>query len=242
MGSDDWRAKQEKWVRFREEGHAQSGYGRWLWRRTSVEAKRLVEAALLERQGLVVDVGTDHLGFFDYLDVKPVRYVAVDPAPQETEKDRSVASLVHGVAEELPFDDGSVRVLCFRSSMDHFQSAPRAMAEARRVLEPGGVLLIVLSNRRSLLRGLRLARDRLRGSPPYDHLQEHMYWYTAESIATLCVTAGFHLREQLGIGFVPIARGGSGRRERWLEAVESVLHNAAPQLGDVLLVTAEAPR
>lgn len=58
--------------------------------------------------------------------------------------------LVRGVAEALPFRDGSFhRVIC-QGSLDHFVSPQDFMREANRVLRPDGRLVIALANYESL--------------------------------------------------------------------------------------------
>ncbi len=45
-------------------------------------------------------------------------------------------------AQALPLRDGSAAVVCIFHSIQHFADPERALAEARRVLAPGGLLLI----------------------------------------------------------------------------------------------------
>ncbi|MDQ3823689.1 MAG: class I SAM-dependent methyltransferase [Actinomycetota bacterium] len=52
------------------------------------------------------------------------------------------ADLRHGVAERLPFDDGSFDAV-WMSLVVHLLDRPRAFAEARRVVHEGGRLIVV---------------------------------------------------------------------------------------------------
>ncbi len=53
------------------------------------------------------------------------------------------AELLHGSAERLPWPEGSFdRVLCI-NALHHFADAPAFIAGARRVLRPGGGLIVV---------------------------------------------------------------------------------------------------
>ncbi len=45
-------------------------------------------------------------------------------------------------AQALPLRDGSVAIVCIFHSIQHFADPKRALAEARRILAPGGLLLI----------------------------------------------------------------------------------------------------
>jgi SAM-dependent methyltransferase len=66
--------------------------------------------------------------------------------------------LVRGIAESLPFRDGSFdRVIC-KSSLDHFVDPHDFMREAARVVKPGGRVIVALTNYESL--SCRLGRLR----------------------------------------------------------------------------------
>lgn len=49
----------------------------------------------------------------------------------------------HAKAEALPFEDATFDLVTSRIAPHHFESIPRFLAEARRVLKPGGTLTIV---------------------------------------------------------------------------------------------------
>lgn len=79
------------------------------------------------------------------------------------------AVLVRGVAEALPFRDGSFdRIIC-QGSLDHFVGPHDFMREAVRVLRPNGRLVIALANYESL--SCRLGR-KLNPQPP----DQRPYW------------------------------------------------------------------
>lgn len=52
------------------------------------------------------------------------------------------ASLFWGDAENLPFDDGVFDLLICNDSFHHYPTPAKALSEFRRVLRPGGLLLI----------------------------------------------------------------------------------------------------
>ena len=79
--------------------------------------------------------------------------------------------LVRGIAESLPFRDGTFDCIVCQGSLDHFVEPQAFMREAARVLCPGGRLVIALSNYESLSCRLgrllyRLAIDLLRRPQP----------------------------------------------------------------------------
>ncbi len=75
----------------------------------------------------------------------PAAHLAgVDPAPgmARVARYRHQLPVVVGVAEQLPFRTGSVALLVSTISFHHWSDQPRGLAEVRRVLAPGGRLLL----------------------------------------------------------------------------------------------------
>ena len=79
------------------------------------------------------------------------RVIAVDSSPQMVEYGRRLAA-EHGVKnvayrlgdlESLPLEDESVDVAFFSQSLHHAQHPARAVAEAWRVLRPGGRVVVL---------------------------------------------------------------------------------------------------
>jgi ubiquinone/menaquinone biosynthesis C-methylase UbiE len=66
------------------------------------------------------------------------RVAAVVPAPG-----RGRCTWVEGVAESLPLPDGAATALWSLSCAHHWADVDRALGEARRVLRPGGRLLVI---------------------------------------------------------------------------------------------------
>jgi ubiquinone/menaquinone biosynthesis C-methylase UbiE len=69
-------------------------------------------------------------------DIAPPMLATVDAAARE----RGLTSVrtQQGAAESLPFDDASFDWVISRMSAHHWRDVPRALAEVRRVLRPGG--------------------------------------------------------------------------------------------------------
>lgn len=69
--------------------------------------------------------------------------VGVDPATEMlvTARDRGIEP-VEGIAESLPFADGSFDVALIVTTVCFVDDVPRTLAEAHRVLRPGGSLVI----------------------------------------------------------------------------------------------------
>ncbi|MFD8496450.1 class I SAM-dependent methyltransferase [Amycolatopsis sp. NPDC059657] len=70
------------------------------------------------------------------------RILAVEPEPNMRARLAQAANerveLIDAVAEELPFEDASVDAVVIAAVLCSIGDAPRALAEVRRVLKPGG--------------------------------------------------------------------------------------------------------
>lgn len=61
---------------------------------------------------------------------------------QAQQREENLA-LVRGQAGQIPFPDASIDLVCCVNAIHHFQQQPGFVAEARRVLRPGGVLAVI---------------------------------------------------------------------------------------------------
>jgi SAM-dependent methyltransferase len=98
--------------------------------------------------GRVVEVGAGHGGNFSLYPPAVTSVLAVEPEP--TLRSSAVAAagdapvpvtVVDATAEALPAEDGSVDAVVFSLVLCSVPSVPVALAEARRVLRPGGALV-----------------------------------------------------------------------------------------------------
>ena len=111
--------------------------------------------ALAGAHGRVVEVGAGNGMNFAHYPAAVEEIVAVEPEPYLREKARGRATerirVVEGDAEHLPVGDASADVVVFSLVLCSVPSPPAALAEARRVLKPGGTVLFyehVISHRR----------------------------------------------------------------------------------------------
>jgi len=111
-------------------------------------ARELFEGSPTARV-LDLGCGAGHLSFAIAPQVQSV--TAYDLSPQmlavvaHAAEERGLKNLStrQGVAESLPFADASFDAACTRFSAHHWSDVPRALAEVRRVLAPGGRLLVI---------------------------------------------------------------------------------------------------
>lgn len=88
----------------------------------------------------------------------------------------------------LPFPDDSFDVVTSFQVIEHVPSAPAYLAEARRVLKPGGTLLCVTPDRATRL----FPKQR-----PWNVW--HLHEFTPEELTGLVSAAGFDVQETLGM-------------------------------------------
>jgi ubiquinone/menaquinone biosynthesis C-methylase UbiE len=115
------------------------------------ESLQVVEEwTALDRHGRAVDVGTG-AGFTAFaLAPYAQDVVATDITPAMLKEARGIAAqrgLINvryclAAAETLPFGSGTLDLVTSRTAAHHFQDIPGAVAEWRRVLAPGGVLIL----------------------------------------------------------------------------------------------------
>jgi SAM-dependent methyltransferase len=108
---------------------------------------------------------------------------------------------VQGALDRLPFRNGSFSLVTLNTVTEHLKEPPRVFAEIRRVLEPGGRLLIHTTNVRSPLvmlgklipRRMRMAVfTRLMGASEEDVFR---VYHRANTPSALCTIEGFEVEE-----------------------------------------------
>jgi ubiquinone/menaquinone biosynthesis C-methylase UbiE len=118
------------------------------------------------------------------------RAAGVDLAPLMVARARTLSAglenveFVVGDSEALPFERGAFSALLCSSSFHHYPAPERALAEMRRVVEPGGRLAIADPNADLLAVRVadRILRRRDRG---------HIQLYRRAELAALATAAGF---------------------------------------------------
>ena len=120
-------------------------YDRFMGRFTRTLAPALVSAAGVGEGRRVLDVGCGPGGLTDVLaaSVGEDRVAAIDPAPQFVAACRHrhpAADVREGVAETLPWEDGSFDATLSCLVIGFMQDADRGVSEMARVTRPGGTV------------------------------------------------------------------------------------------------------
>jgi SAM-dependent methyltransferase len=146
------------------------------------------------RGGLLLDAGCGRSLFTEIRPDWPFRIVAsdVDYGLMRSRQDEfaDVRFLV-GDAQPLPFRDGAFDAVFAGELIEHLPDPRPGVAEFRRVLRPGGTLILTTPNR------LRLANLADRSERPYspDHLSELSY----DEVGALLASEGFVIRRATGL-------------------------------------------
>ena len=194
--------------------HSAASYD-WITQTMSFGSGRWYRRRVLRRAGLgpgwrVLDVacGTGVLAeAASALTGSPERVVALDPSAGmlAQARRREVGRLVQATAEMLPFADGSFDCVLMGYALRHVADLRQTFAQYRRVLRPGGRLVVLEITRpgsraaaialRLYLRGAVPALARLGGRPVRELMQ--YYWDTIEA----CVEPAAILQALSASGF-----------------------------------------
>ena len=146
---------------------------------------------------------------------------------------RGRASVVAGDAERpLPFAAGAFHAITFCDVIEHVRDPVATLAECRRVLAPGGWLLVITLNAHSV------ARPLLGRSWAWYRDPTHLHMFSRRSLGGALREAGFG-RPRVSTMFNLLTVGESNPLLKPLRALPLLL--AVPQGGDALWAWARRP-
>jgi ubiquinone/menaquinone biosynthesis C-methylase UbiE len=113
-------------------------------------ARKVIEAAVLTPQDRLVDIGCGPGTAIRMAALCCAQATGVDPSTALLRLGRWISSIrrrsnvtfVEGTAERLPLPDATATVVWSLSSVHHWNSLTSGLAEAKRVLSPGGRILL----------------------------------------------------------------------------------------------------
>lgn len=169
--------------------------GRELARRQNVARQRLSRvAALLGKQAgdiHIVDIGCSRGQFVAAALAAGYRAEGVEPAPRIAEAARAAGVPVRtGLLEDQHFPDNHFDALTLFEVIEHLRTPLPLLAECRRILKPGGILLVSTANAESWTASAMGAH--------WDYFDMerdggHISFYNPRSIAKVAANAGFEV-------------------------------------------------
>ena len=109
--------------------------------------------------GRVLDVGCGDGRLLATFAARGWEAVGLDPSETAVEAVRRRGLAAHqGTLDDHPWEPGSFRVVLFQHALEHIPDPMASLAEAARLLEPGGVLIVAVPNWASWQRRLFGAR------------------------------------------------------------------------------------
>ncbi len=99
-------------------------------------------------------------------------------------------------ATDLPIEDDAFDVIFFNHVLEHIPDDDKALSEARRVLKPGGLLILGTPNEGALFWQLAY-----QWQPETLAATDHVHFYTAKSLREKCEEAGFVIQDVHPMGW-----------------------------------------
>jgi SAM-dependent methyltransferase len=188
-----WKATQSHWDDDAFLAETANAFMKRRWRRLNQRCAAffLAEAKRLGRGLDLVDVGCAHADFEAFARPALASYTGIEPSQALLPKDRSEGAafrLKRGQAEKLPLAAQSADVLLLKEVLDHCWGPAEVLAEAHRVLRPGGLILITLTNDHAWYKLLLPAwAARIKAGQE----GEHINFFHPDWVASLLREAGF---------------------------------------------------
>ena len=134
-------------------------------------------------------------------------YAAVDPSSVQmryvAEGDNLPGLYMLGVAENLPFENAQFEAVVILHVLDHCFDAQLALAEAARVLKPGGVCAVALNNDGSWFKTVLRSRARRAREAA---VAEHNWFFTPPILERMLAEADLQVISRYEWSYVPITR------------------------------------
>jgi len=218
-----------------------------------------VEAAFTEafassfpgvRRPLLLDLGCGRGEFAAYLkskwgSVEPWDYLGIEPSAEQLAH-RDIPTLgkgfLRGLAEQVPLVDMCAHGILIKEALDHCYDPGKVFREAKRLLKPGGLLVVTITNDRSWFKRLLPSVNRALKAKQTDHL----HFFGPEELEKLAREALFdrvqvetynHLKLPRPFEKVLSLFGPSFNRAL-LGLTDSVGHSLQPRMGGGIILQA----
>lgn len=187
-----WRATQSHWDDDAFLAETANAFMKRRWRRLNRRCAAFfgAEARRLGRGLDLVDVGCAHADFEEWARPYLASYTGVEPSRALLPRARSQGRafrLLRGQAEALPLPASSADAVLLKEVLDHCWGPDKVLAEALRVLRPGGLVLVTLTNDHAWYKRLFPAWAARIKAGQHDHLN----FFHPDWVASLLKGAGF---------------------------------------------------
>jgi SAM-dependent methyltransferase len=232
-----WKATQAHWDDGGFLAESANAFMKRRWRRLNRRCAAFfaAEAARLGRALDLVDVGCAHADFEPWVRGALRSYTGVEPSrallPQNRFEGKAFR-LLRGQAEKLPLKAASADAVLLKEVLDHCWSPEKVLREVRRVLRPGGVVLLTLTNDRAWYKRLLPAwAARIKASQE----GEHFNFFHPDWVAALLREAGFTALGAEDSHYLRLPHGLEERLGRLPETATDALIGFSDALGSLLL-------
>jgi SAM-dependent methyltransferase len=162
--------------------------------------------------------------------------IEVNPAAAELAQRRGVRVKVVDVEQEgFPFESASFDVVHAGEFLEYLYDTKLFFEEARRVLKPGGLLLLTAPNLNSWENRIRVASGGFAtglGAYLEDHFGSHVRVFNLAKLKELCFETDFEIRDVAGVAALD-ARGW------WWDMPMGLVGRCFPSFSKLILITAQ---
>jgi len=155
------------------------------YRRLDEKVAEIFEKAFGEfsEKPLLVDVGCGRAEFAAFLNLRwrdraslqsdAWNYVGIEPSAEQL-KQRDIPMMglgfLQATAEQIPFSDLLANGVLLKEAIDHCYDPAKVFQEAKRLLKPGGVLVVTVTNDKSYFKRLLPVINKAHKDKQTDHL------------------------------------------------------------------------
>jgi ubiquinone/menaquinone biosynthesis C-methylase UbiE len=156
---------------------------------------------------LLVDLGAGRgeLALFLKNSGRVWNYLGVEPSAEQL-KQRDIPTFglgfIQGLAEQVPLPDMTAQGVVVKEVIDHCFDPSKVFAEARRLLKPGGVLVVSVTNDKSYFKRLFPFINTAHKAKQTDHL----FFFGPEELKKLAVEARFDRVEVQTYNYLKLPR------------------------------------
>ncbi len=171
-----------------------------------LELRRAFLLAHVRQRETVLDIGCGAGEFSEAMLDAGARPIAVDVAHEALRRARERVPGLDArrwlAGEPLPVDDASVDVIWAGEVIEHVADVAPWLSELRRVLRPGGTLLLTTPHH-GPARLVRLAFSRRRFAEHFEPRSDHVRFFSPHTLRALLDDLGFDVDELRAAGGVP---------------------------------------